>query len=162
MALEPQKYFRMSYRDPVLLKPSLHLILKLQQPDRVRHRRAALANPLGDVLLFHRKIRRESVVRLRLLDWVQILALQVLNQCQFEHVPVGRLPHDDGHRCQSDPLRGAPAPFSGDNLVLFVSKAADQRLDDAVFADGVLQFLEMFFTEAFAGLKGGGSQAGDG
>ena len=91
--------------------------------------RRGSCRPLGDVFLGGRI--RGAVRRLRLFDRIEIFALEVLNQREFEHVL------SDASRMMIGASairssRGAPPAFAGDDLVFVVAPADDERLDDAV------------------------------
>ena len=59
-------------------------------------------------------------------------------------------------------FRRAPAAFAGDEFELAVDRADDERLDDAVLADGFDKFVERGFDEGGAGLERAGDDEVDG
>ena len=89
----------------------------------------------------------------RLFERIEVGALHVLDDGEFERLRVGRLDHDDRHVVQAGALRRAPAPLAGDDLEL-VRRAAhgahDDRLDDAALADRGGQLVEFGLGEGAA------------
>ena len=57
---------------------------------------------------------------------------------------------------------GAPAALAGDELVLAVAQAHDERLDDAVLADGIHQLRELLAREILARLQRTGHHSASG
>ena len=87
------------------------------QPQRVGDRRAALADPVGDLLVGQVEVLDQLLVRGGLLERRQILAVQVLDERpldQAEIVGVADDRRDDG---QAGTPRRTPAAFAGDELV---------------------------------------------
>ncbi len=78
---------------------------------------AALADHLGEPVLRIGIALDQLAVAAGLLDGVEIGALHVLDDRELEHLLVGQVAHDDRHRVQAGPLRRAPAPLTGDDLV---------------------------------------------
>ena len=94
----------------------IHLVEEtfvVQQPRRVRHRRAALADLQRNFLLRQLKLFRQLRVAVRLFNRVEVLALQVLNEGQFEHGSVVSLSQDNGDFCKTEQLGRPPATFAG-------------------------------------------------
>ena len=105
---------------------------ELEQPERVRDRGTALPHTGRDVLVGHVEVLDQLLVRGRLVDRVEVLALQVLDQRLLEHPGVGHRPHDGGNRLQTGPPSGPPAPFAGDQLEAALPDRSDEdRLEDA-------------------------------
>ena len=53
---------------------------------------------------------------MRFFDRVQVFALQILDEREFEHLLVACRAHDDRRFDQADLLRRAPAAFAGDDF----------------------------------------------
>ena len=130
---------------------------QLEEAQSVGHRGAALADFRRHILLLELKLLDELRVAVRLFNSVQVLALQVLDQSQFQHGPVVGLPEDDGDFRQAEQLGGPPAAFAGDELEVAVAISHDQRLDDALFLDGISQLAQRLGGEIFAGLQRAGA-----
>ena len=58
----------------------------------------------------------ERVIALRLFHRVEVFALHVLDDRDLERVAVADIDRHDRHLVQAGELRGAPAPFAGDDL----------------------------------------------
>ena len=72
---------------------------------------------LARVLLRVAEAVHQLPIALRLLDGVEVLALDVLDDGDLEHFLVGQRAHDDRHVMQIGLLRRAPAALAGDDLV---------------------------------------------
>ena len=73
---------------------------------------------------------------LRLLEGVQVLALDVLDQRHRERRLIGDVAHERGHFTQARLLRGAPSPFAGDDLeAAALDGPHENRLHDALLLD---------------------------
>ena len=93
-----------------------------------------------------------------LLDWVEILALEVLDERHLRHLRIRCRAKDDGYGFEPRKFCCAQAAFSGDQ---FVFPAADvaygEGLEDAVLRDGFAQFLKRRFVEFVPWLKAVGA-----
>ena len=94
----------------------LHFRRQFEQPHVVGDRRAVLADAGGDGLLRQVEFVGQAPVGLRFLDRIQILALDVFDQRDLEHLVVGDVAIDDGDLEQAGALRGAPPALAGDDL----------------------------------------------
>ena len=113
----------------------LNLGWQLDESQRVGHCGAVFADLGGDFLLREVELVHQLRIALGLLDGVEIFTLEILDKRQLKRRPVVHVSDDDRHRCQSGHLRGAPAPFTGDQLVAALARAHDQWLHDAILAN---------------------------
>jgi hypothetical protein len=97
----------------------------------------------------------ELCVTVRLFDGVEVFALQIFDEREFQDRAVVGLAGDDGNLRQIQELRRAPAAFAGDQFKITAALADDERLDDALFADGIGQFAQGILGELFARLQRG-------
>ncbi len=128
----------------------------LQKPNGVGNRRAILAGALGDFLLREVKFVGEALERARLLDRVEVFALEIFDQRHLERHLVADVANNRGNAAESGALRGAPAAFAGDQLKALPDAANHERLNDAAHANRSRQFFERLFAESRARLKGAG------
>ena len=142
----------MTDRQAAFADVALHGQRQFQQPRRIGHRRAALADLERDFLLRELKLLRELRIAERLFDGVQILTLQIFDERQFQHRAVVGLADDDGNLRQFEQLRRAPAAFAGDEFEESAAFAHDERLHDALFADGIGEFPERLVGKILARL----------
>ena len=147
VGFEREQHFCVADGDAVLRQPALHLRVEIEQPHAVRDGRAALADLLRDVLLPQVELPREPREGPRLLDRIEVFALEILDERELEHVLIGRFAQDHRHLRQPDPLRRAPAAFAGDQLIAIVPPPHDERLDDAVLGDGIDELLQLLVVE---------------
>ena len=97
----------------------------------------------------------EAAVGHRFLDGVEVGALDVLDEGEFEQFGASRLAEDDGDGAEAGETGGLEPPFAGDEAIpaRFVA-GDDEGLDDAVLADGLGQLAELFGLEVGARLLG--------
>ena len=144
-----------------LAQPGLDFGRELQEAQGVGDDDAALADLGGGLLLSQVELLGQLGVAPGFLDGVEVFALEVFDEGQFQHGAVIRLADDGGDLGQAEHLGGAPAAFAGDQLEMILPGADDERLDDALFLDGVGQFPEGFRGKILARLQRGGADAGD-
>ena len=84
--------------------PPLHGHRKLEQPDGVRDDRPAAAEPVGQLVVRDPELGEQLLVRGRLLERVELDAVDVLEQGVTQHVVVAGPPDD-----RRDPPRARPA-----------------------------------------------------
>ena len=149
----------MADRQPAVADEFLHRFRQFQQPQRIGHDRAALADFRGDVLLRELELLRQLRIAVRLLDGVQVFALEIFDERQFQHRAVIGLAGDDGNFRQIQKLRRAPAAFAGDQFKKTAAFAHDERLDDALFADRIREFLQRLVGKILARLERAGPDA---
>ena len=77
---------------------------------------AALADDAGDVVLAVLVVIDQRLIAERLFQRIEIRALHVLDDGEFERLAVGHFENDDRHFVQLRALRRAPAPLAGDDL----------------------------------------------
>jgi hypothetical protein len=103
----------------------------------------------------------QAPIALGLLQRVEILALEVLDQRGRHRLPIPEIAHHDRDFVQRHELRRPPAAFAADDLVPAVAArlgAHQDGLQDAVFPDGVGQFLERGLLHGAARLERSGLQ----
>ena len=86
----------------------LHCIGQVQQAQRVADVAAGLADSLTDSVLGQAELVDEALIALGLVDRVEILALQVLDQCDGGGIRVRQFADEGWHLVQS-PRRRRPA-----------------------------------------------------
>jgi hypothetical protein len=131
-----------------LFEKFLNRLIEPEETKQIRNRGAILARALGELLLRELEIVAEALKCARLLDGVQILALQVFDQRHFDRQFFRDLADDYGHTWPGGSLGGAPAAFASDELITKADSADDERLDDAARADRLSELLERLFAEA--------------
>src|SRR4029078_10234174 len=106
-----------THRQSSLLNHLLHARWKLEQPERVRDRRALTSDLLRDLGLCQAEVLDQGEIGARLLDGVEILALDVLDERHFEQPILGDLTDDRRHLEQARALSGPPSAFTGHDPV---------------------------------------------
>src|SRR2546425_5588593 len=156
---QSQNHLRVAHREAAVADVNLEVRRQLEQPQSVGHHRSALADFGRRFLLPELELFDQLRVTVRLFNRIQVFTLQVLDQRQLEHRAVIRLAHDDRRFRQTKHLRGSPAPFSGDQLIVAAAQAHDERLNNALLFDRIGQFAEGLDRKVFAGLKWTGTNA---
>ena len=125
---------------------------ELEQPQGVRDRRPALADPGRDVVVGEREVLDELLIGRGFFERVQLLALDVLDDRLLEHRRVVGGAHDRGDRLEPDPARRAPAALARDQLEAVAAGAHEDRLEHADLADRLRQRGERLLVEVLARL----------
>jgi hypothetical protein len=154
--VEAEQRAGVAHRQPPVLDHRAHAVGQLEQAHRVGHRRAVLADPRRDLVLVQAELVDQPLERQRLLDRVEIGALQVLDQRALEGLAAVDVLDHHRHVVAPGPLRGAPAALAGDQRVAAARpRPHHQRHDHAVGADRRRQLVELDLVEAAARLIGG-------
>ena len=88
---------------------------------------------------------RERVIAVRLFHRVEVFALHVLDDRDFERVAIADFHRHDRHLVQAGNLRGAPAAFTGDDLEAIgdaLHWPHHDRLDHAALPDRIGELAE--------------------
>jgi hypothetical protein len=97
-----------------------NFLRQLEQPEVVGHRRAILPHRGGDSFLGHLEIGAEPLVGRRLVDGIEILALNVLDERHLQNLRVVACSHvldDHRHAQQPGALRRPPPALAGDDAI---------------------------------------------
>ena len=78
---------------------------------------AAFADGIGQLLLGVGILVDELLVSTRLFEGVQIGALHVFNECDFQRFAVVEFTDQDGHIMDAGPLGSPPAPLACNNFI---------------------------------------------
>ena len=128
---------------------------QLEQAQRVGDMAAALADDVAEIGLGVVVLVDQLLIALRLLDRIEVGALHVLDDGEFERGAVVDVAHQHRDVVQPGALRRAPAPFAGNDLVSAVGLAANQhRLDDAVLTDRLREIGKFGLGEVAARIFG--------
>ena len=143
----------MSNREASFADKILDDLRQFQQPHRIGHHRTAFADFDGNFLLRELELPGQLFVAMRFLDGIEIFTLKIFDERQFEHRAVVGFAGDDGHFGQLQELRRAPAAFAGNQFKKTASLAHNERLHDALFADGIGQFTQRLGRKILARLQ---------
>jgi hypothetical protein len=140
----------------------LDRLRKLQQPQQIGRGAARAADGLRRLLVGEGKLGDQPLHALRLFQGVEVLALDVLDERHGQRRLIGNVLDDHRHRGEPGHLRRTKTPLSGDDLELLRGQRAHQdRLDDALLADGLGQLGQRLGVHARARLVAAGAQLGD-
>ena len=129
---------------------------RLQKPEQVGDGRAVLARSSPDLFVTQVHLAGEALQRLSRFDRVQVLALDVFNQRDFEELLVGIVLDYGGHLAEFGHLRSSEPPLTGNQLESIAFPPQNQWLDDSVRPNGGSQFFQPVVIEDGAGLEGVG------
>ena len=107
----------MAHLELALLDERADGLRQVEQAQQVRHRGARAADGIGGLLVRELELADQARQRERLLERVQVLALDVLDQGERDGVLVVDAPQHGRDLVQARHLRGAPAALAGDDLV---------------------------------------------
>ena len=133
----------------------MHVGWQFQEAQRICHPGAAFADLDGHIFLAQIEAADEFRITLRFLHRIEVLTLQILNESDLKRRRVIGIAHDHRRFRQPKHLRGAPAAFACDQLVMVRLLAHEQRLQNALRLDGVREFLERFGRKLLPRLKWG-------
>jgi hypothetical protein len=141
----------------------LHRRGQVEQAQQIARRAARAAHRLRRLFVRELELGDQALQALRLLQRVQVLALQVLDQRHHRGGLVGHLAHQHRHFFEPGQARGAHAAFAGDDLVAPLGRRADgphqHRLHHALRLDALGQLVERALVHARAWLVLAGLQA---
>ena len=104
-----------------------NFLSQLKQPQRIRHRDTAFADPLRQPFLGEPVLVEQLLVGMRLFERIQVAALDVFDQCHFQ-AGLGRRLLDHGrHRWHARQLDRSPAALAGDQLERAIRLLTDQH-----------------------------------
>src|SRR5690606_21171496 len=126
---------------------------QLEQAQQVGHRGARTADRGRRLRVGQVELVDQALQRLRFLQRVEVLALDVLDQRHRDHGAVVDLAHHYRDLAQPGQARGAPAALASDDLVVAAAQVADHdRLDHALRADRLGQLGELGVVHGLARL----------
>ena len=129
------------------------LAWQVQQSQRVCHCRTTFANSPCDVLLRQLELIRQALVGTCLLHRIEVLALQILDECELQRLGIVSISHDHRDSGEAGATCGAKAALAGDELESAGGLADHQRLQKALFSDGGGQLVNRGLVEDLARLK---------
>ena len=105
--------------------PALHGRGELEQPQRVADLRPAAADPAGELLVGAAEVVEQLLVGGRLLERVELGAVQVLQQRVAQQGVVAGLPDDRRDGVEPGLLGGPPPALTHDQLVAVLTGRPD-------------------------------------
>jgi len=143
----------MAYGEPPGFQVAFYVGVEGEEAQGVGDRCARLADAARDFFLREAEIFLEALVGGGFFDGVEVLALEVFDECEFEDFAVGGRADDGWCFFEGELEGGAPATFAGDKLEGVADFANDEGLNDAFFADAFDEFLELVGAEFLAWLE---------
>ena len=132
-------------------------VRKLGETQRVGDMAAALADNARDVGVRIAVVRGELRIAGRLFKRVEIGALHIFDDRDFERLAIARLDNDNRQFVQSGELSRPPPALARDDLVGVgrpSDRANDNRLDDPAFPDRSRELVEFSFGKSLANVAG--------
>ena len=134
--------------EAALFEQFLDWLFQLQQADGVGDGGAVFSSALGDLFLGEVEFVNQPLEGMRLLDGVQIFALEVFDERHLQRHFFGNVADYHRHAAEVGSLGGTPAAFSGDQLKAAGNPADDERLDDSTGANRAGQLFQGFLAES--------------
>ncbi len=144
-----------------VIDKAAHRLRQGEQSQHVGDMRPAAAHHGREPFLRAAEFLQEPLVALGFLDRRKGVALDVLGERRFHRAPVVERAHGDRDFRQPGAVGGMPAPFAGDDLVMARlprQGPRQDRLQDAVLADGLRKRIERRFAELPPGLEPAGRE----
>ena len=142
--------------------PTLDGRRELEQPDGVADLWPRTSDPLGELLVGAGEVLEQLAVGRRLLQRVELGAVEVLQEGVAQHVGVLGLAHDRRDRGQPGLLGGPPSTLAHHQLVgLRTRLAHHHRLEQPDLLDRVHELAHRLFLEDLARLHVVGRHLGD-
>ena len=110
-----------------------------QKPQGVGHSGPGTAHPMGGLLLGEAQLLGQPAVTLGFFHGVQVLPLEVFNQCQSISGVLIHVQHDGRDLVEARQTAGPPAPLAGDDLISIPCFAQGDGGDNTVFPNGLGQ-----------------------
>jgi hypothetical protein len=147
---------RVSRRKPAVAKHLQYIIRQVQKPHEVGDMAPALAHGGGELFLRVAEAIQQLAISLRLFHGVEVGALNVLDDGDFQHLGIVEVADDDGKLVNLGTLRRAPASFTGHDLEALTAwvRPDDQRLYHTLLADRCGKLLQRAVRERTARLIG--------
>jgi hypothetical protein len=123
---------------------------------------ARFVDELAELFLGMAEVGDQPLIGLGFLDRVEVLALDILDQRDFQRLLVAELADDGRNLVQPRPLRRPPTALAGDDLETVAVGPNDDWLDHAARLDRGGQLRQRLLLEDSPRLAGMGFDAGDG
>ena len=139
-------------------KHIFHFVWKVHETQRIGYMRTALAHAFGELFLRQLVRFHDCLIGRGFFHRIQVLTLEVFDQCGFRHHLVVILRNDCRDDREPCHLCRAETSFAGDQLILEfavrIFVADRDRLDQTLFLDGISKTLQSFIVEITARLPG--------
>jgi len=144
----------MSERDLLFLNEGLDFTREAKEPQGVCNGCSIAADASSDFFLGQSQSFYKLLISLCFLDRIEVLAMNVLNEREFEHVLIRDVTDDRRDLQQSSHLGCSPSAFSGNQLVAKAATSNDNRLYETMSSDGVRELTQPLFIISSTGLMG--------
>jgi len=159
---EGEDSFCMADGDLALGEVALNIGVEIEEAHRVGDGCARLADAGGNFLLFQGEFLGKADVASSFFNWVEVFALEVLDESHLEDITVGGSALDDRDCGEAEFFGCPPTAFTGNEFVFPINKTGDERLDDTVLADGIDKVIEWCVDEMRPRLERGRDDVVDG
>ena len=146
----------MAHADPAVHHLLLHRVRQVEQAHQIGDMAAGFSDDAAQRFLAVVEFRDQLAIGFRFLNRVQILALNIFDERDFERFLLVKIPDDRRDAVKLSPLRSTPAPLARDDLKAAAMRADDDRLDHTALGDAVGQLLQRAIIEMTARLFGMG------
>jgi hypothetical protein len=150
---EPEQAAGVALAEAALSDQILDVGRQLEEPQEIGDGATVLTRTVADILVTEVQFLCQALEGQGGLNRIEILALDVLDERDFEEAVILDFAnyHRDG--LQLGELGRSPSALSGDKLVSVAQAAYHDRLNDAVCSDGLGEFVQALLMEGPAGLQ---------
>ena len=127
----------MSHRQRSLPHDRQHRRRQPQEACGVGHHHTTATDLLADLLLGEGELGHQLLITQSLVDGIEVLTLEILNECELEHLQIGGDSLNHRHFGQARQSGSPPSAFTGDQLEEIAHHAHHQGLDDALLANRI-------------------------
>ena len=143
----------MSHVEQALDNLLLDRLSQVEQTQLVAHRGARTSDRVRHLLVGQVEFLDQAVESCRLLERIQIFALDILDQRNRRRGFGIQFTNHRRHLLQTRQLRRTPATFTGDQLVMISFRSKDYGLHDTLRTNRISQFLQRLLIEVLPWLK---------
>ena len=139
----------------------MHPHRKVPQAHEIGDMAARFANDPTQLFLTMAIVVDQPAIGFPLFPGIELFALNIFNQSNFKRRAIIKLFNDYRDLVEFCALRGAPAAFASNNLILPAQIPHDDRLKDAQRGYGARQFIQRILIKIAPRLIGQRLEAGD-
>ena len=125
----------MAHGEALLGDEELYMLGQAEEAKHIGDGAALFAGAFADLIVAEVQFAAEAFEGVGDFNRVEVFALDVLDEGNFEEAVVGEVLDDDGYFGEASESGGTPAAFARDELIAVIFPANDEWLDDAVGGD---------------------------
>ena len=108
---------------------------QMEQPKRIGHRRSATTHPYRHLVLCKPEFVHQTMEGRGLLQWIEVISVDVLDNGLLETVPITDIPDQRGYGRQPGPPSRSPATLPSHQFKAVLGPAHENRLQNTDLLD---------------------------